>query len=116
MADDASWSSAMTSCTPMLEALASFVQCGNPRKLADEPRRTMGGAPGFAEPPGAAPSAEALLSPAALDRALHGAVVDFLNMSCCGFHNPYAFNLADVFIFAGAAGLILLDGSDNQSA
>ena len=52
----------------------------------------------------------------ALDRALHGAVVDFLNMSCCGFHNPYAFNLADVFIFAGAAGLILLDGSDNQSA
>lgn len=51
----------------------------------------------------------------ALDRVLHGSVVDFLNMSCCGFDNPYAFNLADVFIFAGAAGLILLDGSDNQS-
>lgn len=50
----------------------------------------------------------------ALDRAIHGAVVDFLNMSCCGFTNPYAFNLADVFIFAGAFGLILLDGSDNH--
>ncbi|MEC9435637.1 MAG: signal peptidase II [Pseudomonadota bacterium] len=52
----------------------------------------------------------------ALDRVIHGAVVDFLNMSCCGFDNPYAFNLADVFIFAGAAGLILLDGSDKQGA
>ncbi len=50
----------------------------------------------------------------ALDRVIHGAVVDFLNMSCCGFTNPYAFNLADVFIFAGAFGLILFDGSDNH--
>lgn len=50
----------------------------------------------------------------ALDRVLHGAVADFLNMSCCGFANPYAFNLADVFIFAGAAGLIALDASDNK--
>ena len=52
----------------------------------------------------------------ALDRAVHGAVFDFLNMSCCGIRNPYAFNVADVFIFAGAAGLILLDGSDKQRA
>ena len=43
----------------------------------------------------------------ALDRVLYGAVADFLNMSCCGIDNPYAFNLADVFIFAGAAGLIV---------
>lgn len=50
----------------------------------------------------------------ALDRVLYGAVADFLNMSCCGIDNPYAFNLADILIFAGAAGLILLDGSDNQ--
>jgi len=42
----------------------------------------------------------------ALDRVLHGAVMDFLNMSCCGIQNPFAFNLADVAIFAGAAGLI----------
>ncbi len=43
----------------------------------------------------------------ALDRVIYGAVADFLNMSCCGIVNPYAFNLADVFIFAGAAGLVL---------
>ena len=41
----------------------------------------------------------------AIDRVMHGAVVDFLNMSCCGFNNPYAFNVADIFIFAGAIGL-----------
>ena len=52
----------------------------------------------------------------ALDRAIHGAVFDFLNMSCCGWRNPYAFNIADVCIFVGAAGLILLDGSDKQKA
>ncbi len=43
----------------------------------------------------------------ALDRLIYGAVADFLNMSVPGIDNPYAFNLADVFIFAGAAGLIL---------
>ncbi|WP_298435844.1 signal peptidase II [uncultured Jannaschia sp.] len=43
----------------------------------------------------------------ALDRVIYGAVADFLNMSCCGLNNPYAFNLADVFIFAGAFGLIV---------
>jgi signal peptidase II len=42
-----------------------------------------------------------------VDRLIHGAVADFLNMSCCGLNNPYAFNLADVAIFAGAVGLIL---------
>jgi len=44
------------------------------------------------------------------DRLLYGYVLDFLNMSCCGLNNPYVFNLADVFIFAGAAGLILFEG------
>lgn len=38
----------------------------------------------------------------ALDRAMYGAVVDFLNMSCCTINNPYSFNLADVFIACGA--------------
>lgn len=42
-----------------------------------------------------------------IDRLLYGAVADFLNMSCCGFDNPYAFNIADIAIFAGAFGLIL---------
>ncbi len=42
-----------------------------------------------------------------VDRLIYGAVADFLNMSCCGIENPYAFNVADVAIFAGAFGLIL---------
>jgi signal peptidase II len=40
-----------------------------------------------------------------VDRVLYGAVADFLNMSCCGFENPYAFNFADVAIFVGAVGI-----------
>ncbi|MEM9575412.1 MAG: signal peptidase II [Pseudomonadota bacterium] len=43
-----------------------------------------------------------------LDRLIHGYVLDFLNMSCCGINNPFVFNLADVFIFAGAIGLVFL--------
>ena len=43
----------------------------------------------------------------ALDRALYGAVADFLNMSCCGIDNPYAFNIADIAIFAGVAVIAL---------
>jgi signal peptidase II len=46
-----------------------------------------------------------------VDRILYGAVADFLNMSCCGFENPYAFNVADIAVFAGAFGLILFGGS-----
>lgn len=45
-----------------------------------------------------------------VDRVLYGYVLDFLNMSCCGLNNPFVFNLADVFIFGGAAGLIWFDG------
>ena len=45
-----------------------------------------------------------------IDRLAYGYVADFLNMSCCGIENPYAFNLADVFIFAGAIGLVLFTG------
>ena len=43
-----------------------------------------------------------------IDRLVYGAVADFLNMSCCGFENPYSFNVADISIFIGALGLILL--------
>ncbi|MGQ0565293.1 MAG: signal peptidase II [Gemmobacter sp.] len=42
-----------------------------------------------------------------VDRVLYGAVADFLNMSCCGIENPYAFNVADIAIFAGALGLVV---------
>ncbi len=45
-----------------------------------------------------------------IDRLRYGAVADFLNMSCCGLENPYAFNVADIAIFAGAAGLVLFAG------
>ncbi|MBY8975094.1 signal peptidase II [Rhodobacteraceae bacterium NNCM2] len=38
----------------------------------------------------------------AVDRVLYGAVADFLNMSCCGIDNPFAFNVADIAIFLGA--------------
>jgi len=52
-----------------------------------------------------------------VDRVLHSAVADFLNMSCCGFTNPFAFNIADISIFAGAIGLALLtdNGGKNTS-
>ncbi len=43
----------------------------------------------------------------AFDRVIYGAVADFLNTTCCGFENPYAFNLADVGIFLGAIGLLI---------
>lgn len=48
-----------------------------------------------------------------VDRVQYGAVADFLNMSCCGFHNPFSFNVADIAIFAGVAGLLIFgDGKD----
>ena len=37
-----------------------------------------------------------------VDRFFYGAVADFLNMSCCGINNPYAFNIADLALFVGA--------------
>ncbi|WP_062762256.1 signal peptidase II [Falsirhodobacter sp. alg1] len=45
-----------------------------------------------------------------IDRLLYGAVADFLNMSCCGIDNPYAFNVADIAIFLGAIGLVVFTG------
>ena len=50
-----------------------------------------------------------------IDRILYGAVADFLNMSCCGFTNPTAFNVADIAIFIGAFGMILF-GSEKKAA
>ena len=43
-----------------------------------------------------------------IDRLVYGAVADFLNVTCCGFVNPYAFNVADIAIFVGAIGLALI--------
>lgn len=47
-----------------------------------------------------------------VDRVAYGAVADFLNMSCCGFENPYSFNVADIAIFAGAFGLVIFGGNE----
>ncbi len=52
----------------------------------------------------------------AVDRLFHPGVLDFLNLSCCGIDNPYIFNVADVFIFAGAIGLALFSGSERPGA
>lgn len=51
-----------------------------------------------------------------VDRLLYGAVADFLNMSCCGFENPYAFNIADIAVFVGAIGLVLSNGQGGGAA
>ena len=42
-----------------------------------------------------------------IDRVRFGAVIDFLNMSCCGINNPYIFNLADIFVFIGLVFLLV---------
>ena len=52
----------------------------------------------------------------ALDRVLYGAVADFLNMSCCGINNPFIFNIADIWIFAGAFALVIFDGERKEAA
>ncbi|MCA0041885.1 signal peptidase II [Celeribacter litoreus] len=52
----------------------------------------------------------------AIDRVIYGAVADFLNMSCCGFRNPFSFNVADIAIFAGAIGLILFTSEKKNHA
>ncbi len=49
-----------------------------------------------------------------IDRILYGAVADFLNMSCCGIENPYAFNVADISIFIGALGLVVFTGDGKR--
>ncbi len=50
-----------------------------------------------------------------IDRLVYGAVADFLNVSCCGIDNPFAFNVADIAIFAGALGLIFFTGGKKSA-
>jgi|TARA_B110000238_G_scaffold157356_1_gene170381 signal peptidase II len=47
------------------------------------------------------------------DRVYYSYVLDFLNTSCCGWNNPTVYNVADVFIFAGALGLVFF-AKDNR--
>ncbi len=51
-----------------------------------------------------------------IDRIVYGAVADFLNISCCGIENPYAFNVADITVFAGAVGLVLFTGGKPKNS
>jgi signal peptidase II len=51
-----------------------------------------------------------------VDRLVYGAVADFLNMSCCGWRNPFSFNVADIAIFVGAIGLVLFSERLNRKA
>lgn len=51
-----------------------------------------------------------------LDRMVHGAVVDFLNVSCCGIVNKYSFNFADIGIFVGVFGLIVFSWKRDESS
>lgn len=45
-----------------------------------------------------------------VDCFIYGVVVDFLNMSCCGFNNLYVFNVVDIFVFMGVFGLVFWGG------
>ena len=50
-----------------------------------------------------------------IDRLIYGAVADFINVSCCGIDNPFAFNIADIAVFIGAFGMVLLPSGKNPS-
>ncbi|MEO9516171.1 MAG: signal peptidase II [Paracoccaceae bacterium] len=50
-----------------------------------------------------------------IDRIWYGYVLDFLNMSCCWINNPFSFNVADIFIFAGAIGLAFFAQDANKT-
>ncbi len=50
-----------------------------------------------------------------IDRIRWGAVADFLNVTCCGWFNPWAFNIADAAIFVGAVALILTAGRKKRA-
>jgi len=52
----------------------------------------------------------------AADRIIFGAVADFLNMSCCGFRNPFSFNVADIAIFMGAFTLLFYNKNLEREA
>lgn len=50
-----------------------------------------------------------------LDRLLYGYVLDFLNNGLPGWDNPFVYNIADIFIFAGAIALILFSTDKNTT-
>jgi signal peptidase II len=51
-----------------------------------------------------------------VDRLIYGAVADFINMSCCGVNNPYAFNIADIAVFVGAFGMVIFSSEKKNAS
>ena len=51
-----------------------------------------------------------------IDRFIYGAVADFINMSCCGINNPYAFNIADIAVFIGAFGMVIFSNESKNAS
>ena len=51
-----------------------------------------------------------------VDKFLYDAVADFLNVTCCGINNPFAFNVFDIAIFVGAIGLAFVPENGNAQA
>ncbi|MCY4101300.1 MAG: signal peptidase II [Rhodobacteraceae bacterium] len=49
------------------------------------------------------------------DRVIYGAVMDYLNVTCCGINNPYSFNVADTAIFCGLALMLLFGNKYSKS-
>jgi signal peptidase II len=50
----------------------------------------------------------------ALERVAYGGVFDYLNVPLSFYNNPYAFNIADIYIFVGAIIFILRPGEDSN--
>lgn len=48
------------------------------------------------------------------DRVTQGYVTDFINNSLPIWHNPFAYNLADVWVFVGIFGLVLFEPKKNH--
>lgn len=50
-----------------------------------------------------------------IDRIVYGAVMDYLNVTCCGIKNPFSFNIADTAIFSGLAIMLLFSYKNSGS-
>ncbi len=50
-----------------------------------------------------------------IDRIIYGAVMDYLNVTCCGIKNPFSFNIADTAIFSGLALMLYFSYKNRDS-
>lgn len=49
----------------------------------------------------------------ALERILYGGVFDYLNISFVFYHNPFSFNIADIYIFFGLVLFVFKPSEEN---